>query len=57
MEGVMTMFKARTNPSAARPKARTAARSLDREIAIARWCVLAAAFTVLLAVVLAHIGG
>jgi hypothetical protein len=54
----MTMFKARANPSGSRPKARAAARSLDREIAIARGCVLAAAFTVLLVVVvLAHIGG
>jgi anti-sigma-K factor RskA len=57
MEEVMTMFKARANPSGTRPRARTAARSLDREITVARWCVLAAAFTVLLVVVLAHIGG
>lgn len=54
----MTMFKARANSTGARPKARTAVRSLDHEVAIARWCVLGAAFTVLLVVaVLAHIGG
>jgi anti-sigma-K factor RskA len=53
----MSMFRTRANPSAARPRAQTAARSLDREVAVARWCVLAAAFTVLLAIVLAHIGG
>ncbi len=51
----MTMFKARANPSGNRPKARTAVRFLDREVA--SWCVLGADFTVLLiAVVLAHIG-
>jgi hypothetical protein len=53
----MTTLKARANPSGTRPRARTAVRSLDHEIAIVRGCVLAAAFTVLLAVVLAHIGG
>jgi hypothetical protein len=53
----MTMFKARANPSGARSRARAAARSHDREITIASGCVLAAAFTVLLAIVLAHIGG
>ena len=54
----MTMFKARANPSGTRSKVRTAVRSLDHEVAIARWYVLGAAFTVLLVVaVLAHIGG
>lgn len=53
----MTMFEASRNSADARPKARTAARSLDREATIARSCVLAAAFTVLLAAVLAHLGG
>jgi hypothetical protein len=56
MEGVMTMFKARANSSGTRPRARTAARSLDREIAITRGFVAAAAFTLTLAAVLAHIG-
>ena len=53
----MTMSKARANSSGTRPTARTAVRSRDHEIAIVRGCVLAAAFTVLLAAVLAHIGG
>jgi hypothetical protein len=57
MEGVMTMFNAHANPSGVRPRARTAARPLDREIMIARGFILAAAFTVLLVAVLAHIGG
>jgi hypothetical protein len=52
----MTMFKARANSSGTRPRARTAARSLDREIAITRGFVAAAAFTLTLAAVLAHIG-
>ena len=54
----MTVFKAGANRFGTRPKVRTAVRSLDHEIAIARWCVLAAAFTSLLVVmVLAHVGG
>jgi hypothetical protein len=58
MEGVMTVFKAGANRFGTRPKVRTAVRSLDHEIAIARWCILAAAFTTLLVVmVLAHVGG
>jgi hypothetical protein len=56
LEAVMAMLKAHANLSGARPRARTAARSLDREIAIAHAAVLVAAFTVLLAAVLAHIG-
>lgn len=57
IKGVMIMLKARANPSAGRPRARAAVRSLDREITIAHGCVLAAAFTVLVLAVLAHIGG
>jgi hypothetical protein len=58
MEGIMTMFKVGDNRSGTHPKVRTAVRFLDREIAIARWCVLAAALTALLVVmVLAHVGG
>ena len=57
MEGDVIMFKASANPTGARLKARAAARSLEREATIERGCVLAAAFTILLAVVLAHIGG
>ncbi len=53
----MTMSRLRANPSGARPRARVAARSLDREITIAHRCVLAAGFTALLAIVLAYIGG
>ena len=53
----MTMFKARINPADPRPKAPTAARSLDQEVALARYWVLAAAFAVLLVVMLAQIGG
>jgi hypothetical protein len=57
MEGDVIMFKASVNPAGARLKARAAARSLDREATIERGCVLTAAFTILLTVVLAHIGG
>lgn len=57
MEGVMTTLKARANPAGTCPRTRTAVRSLDHKIEIARRCALAAAFTALLAVVLAHIGG
>jgi hypothetical protein len=57
MEEAMTMFEASRNPAHARPKIRIAARSLDREATIARSLILAAAFTILLAAVLAHIGG
>jgi hypothetical protein len=57
MEGGVIVFKASPNPASARFKARAAARSLGREAMIERGCVLTAAFTILLAVVLAHIGG
>lgn len=53
----MTTLKARANPAGTCPRTRTAVRSLDHKIEIARGCALAAAFTALLAVVLAHIGG
>jgi len=53
----MTMFKARINPADPRPKARRAPRSLDQEVALARHWVLAAAFAVLLVILLAQIGG
>ena len=52
----MTMFKARVNPTDPRPKARTTARSLDQEVALARYWVLAAAFAILLVIMLAQIG-
>jgi hypothetical protein len=40
-----------------RAAARAAARSTDREMALARHAVLAAGFLVLLAALLTHIGG
>lgn len=52
----MTMFKAGANPSVTRPKVQTAVRSLDHEVAITRYWVLAAAFAVLLVIMLAQIG-
>jgi hypothetical protein len=51
------MTKARINPAEPRSKARTAARPLDHEAALARHWVLATAFAVLLAIMLAQIGG
>lgn len=51
----MTMFKARVNPADPRPKARTAARSLDPGVAFVRFWVLVAAFAILLVIMLAQI--
>lgn len=52
----MTMLKTRINSTGPRPKARTAARSPDREAALAHHWLLATAFAILLVVILAHIG-